>query len=460
MIRIILVISISLFYSQSFAGSEAQISGYAPGAAGEYIEVYRQADPVTGFSSLIERVKVEDNEHFNIRVDCNELCWLRLRYGIYELLVLVEKGVSYETKLPVFRELKVGEKLNPFFKYRLHHLKLDGNNINNSIRFIDSLYYDYTARITRGIYLGEQPGSSDSLVTSFEGQRNERWTGYSLKYFDCRHCLLEMVSEKRHIPSRDDIRLINQEFMPGMPAYTDLISQVFNGYLRHLSDSRGGGAIRDCINSAGPYSDIVDVIAPDGLLSNQSLIEYVILENLYNEYYKNYFRKESIEGIIEQMTENASDDYNRKLAARITEKINRLKPGNKPPGFSLENEDGEIYTLDSLRGKHSILVFGSAALPDTRAELNILKHWARDYNEQLSVVVILLDEDFESSLEKIGAVKYDFIFLDGHSAMGLEDIYELKYLPAFYFLDRDMRLIESPAPFPSENLRRLVVPKL
>ncbi|MDZ7737636.1 MAG: hypothetical protein U5K32_00925 [Bacteroidales bacterium] len=302
--------------------------------------------------------------------------------------------------------------------------------------------------------------SRDSLLASFEGFRKEQGDGYSLKYFDCRHSLLGMVSEKRNTPPADDIRLINKEFMPGMPAYTDLVSQVFNGYLRRLSAGPDGDAIKYCINSAGPYSEIKDIMASDGLLSNESLIEYVLLQNLYNEYYKNYFRKEAIEEIIEQMTENASDNYNRKLAVRITEKINRLKPGNKPPGFSLENKDGEIYTLDSLRGKHTILVFGTVALPDTRAELDILNTWTGQYDEQLSVLVILLDKDFESSLEKLGEGNYDFIFLDGYGSGSLEEIYELKYLPAFYFLDRDMRLIESPAPFPSENLKGSVVPKL
>ncbi len=475
MIRIILLISGIVFYSavaeggelrlrfyaKDTAGTEVQISGYATGAAGEYIEVYSQADPVTGVSDMIDRVQVMDDNYFTLSVDCDGLCWLRLRYGVYDLLVLVEEGGSYETELPRFTGLTAGEKLNPFFKHRVSQIKLAGNgNINNSIRFIDSLYFDYTARITRGIYLGEQLRSRDSLLKSFEGLREKQLKEYSLKYFECRHCLLRMISERRNIPSSDDIQLINKEFLPGMPAYTDLVSQVFNGYLRRLSASRNSDAIRARINSAGPYRDIRDILVTDGLLSNESLLEYVLLENLHNEYYKSYFRKEAVEEIIERMTENASDDYNRKLAVRIIEKINRLKRGNRPPGFSLEDKDGEVYTLDSLRGKHTILVFGTVALPDTRAELDILNSWAGQYDEHLSVLVILLDEDFESSLEKLGEENYNFIFLDGHGSGSLEEIYDLKYLPAFYFLDRDMRLIESPAPFPSENLKGSVVPKL
>lgn len=461
MIRIILLISISVFYYASAAGGEAELRGRAPGAAGEYIEVYSQPGPVTGVSRMIQRVQVEDNDYFTLSVDCSGICWLRLRYGIYELLVLVEEGGLYETELPVYRGLTVSEKLNPFFRYRLSHIKLAGRgSMNNSIRFIDSLYFDYTARITQGIYLGEPLRSRDSLLASFESLRDEQWSGYSLRYFNCRLCLLGMVSERRNIPAAEDKRLINKEFIPRMPAYTDLVSQVFNGYLGRLSAGPGGDALRNTINSAGSCSDIMDIMAADSLLSNESLIEYVLLENLYNEYHKSYFRKAATEEIIEGMSDNASDAYNRKLAARITEKINRLKPGNQPPGFSLENMEGELYTLDSLRGKHSILVFGTAALPDTRAELDILNSWASQYDDQLSVIIIMLDEDFKSSLEKLGAGNYDFIFLDGYGSGSLDESYELKYLPAFYFLDRDARLIYSPAPFPSENLRRSVVPKL
>ncbi|MDZ7737635.1 MAG: hypothetical protein U5K32_00920 [Bacteroidales bacterium] len=171
MIRIILLISGIIFYSAAAEGGEvqlrayatgaadeeAQLRAYAPGAAGEYIEVYSQADPVTGFSAMIDRVQVKANDYVTLSVDCNNLCWLRLRYGIYDLLVLVEEGGFYEAELPRFTGLTTGEKLNPFFKYRTFQIKLAGNgNINNSIRFIDSLYYDYIASITRGIYLGAE----------------------------------------------------------------------------------------------------------------------------------------------------------------------------------------------------------------------------------------------------------------------------------------------------------------
>jgi len=215
-----------------------------------------------------------------------------------------------------------------------------------------------------------------------------------------------------------------------------------------------------CINSGGPYHEIVRLIQEQEIIRDTSLLEFVMLSNLYNEYYMGGFRKEGVEKIFEWMSANAMNKYNRQLAGIITEKITRLKPGNIPPGFRLMNPDGKIYTLDSLRGKFTILAFGTMELPETKYELDILNNWTGEYKDRLAVVVILLEDDFKSSLERLGNDNYDFIFLDGSESTGLVQDYEIKYSPVFYFLNKDLRLIRSPAVLPSENLWGSVVLQL
>jgi len=99
-------------------------------------------------------------------------------------------------------------------------------------------------------------------------------------------------------------------------------------------------------------------------------------------------------------------------------------------------------------------------LPETKYELDILKTWTGEYKDSLAVVVILLDEDFDSSLERLRAGNYDFTFLDGSESTNLLGDYEIKYIPSFYFLNSDLRLILSPAILPSENLKNSVVLQL
>jgi hypothetical protein len=51
---------------------------------------------------------------------------------------------------------------------------------------------------------------------------------------------------------------------------------------------------------------------------------------------------------------------------------------------------------------------------------------------------------------------FNWVFLDGSQADSLEYLYDIKMYPVFIFLDREGKIIASPAPFPSENLELMV----
>ncbi|MFO7851614.1 MAG: TlpA family protein disulfide reductase [Bacteroidota bacterium] len=440
------------------SGREVHLNGIAPGGANKYIQLYSHPDPVTGQSIFIEKIRIPGHEEFSLSIDCENVCWLNLRYGVKEYIIVVQEGGSYEFELPVYKAMTENDKLNPFFEYDHAHLKIKGtDDINNNIRYIDSTFFKYSNHITRLIYLGEPLRDKDSILESFAGIKESLKEEYSAIYYEYRFCLLRLITEKRAAPTRYDTDLVNRKFLPRMPAYTDLVGQVFNGYLRRLANDSQTASLKVLINSGGPYHEIASLMLEQQAIRDTSLMEYVLLLNLHNEYYKGTFRKEGVERIIELISNDASNDYNRTLAQIIIEKIYKLKPGTRPPDFRLRNPKGEIYTLDSLREKFTLLVFGTTKLPETKLELDVLKTWAGDYKDRLYVVVVLLDDDFHSALESLQPADENFIFLDGSGSAGLAHDYEISYLPAFYLLDRNVRLIQSPALMPSENLRESVI---
>ena len=439
-------------------GQHVLIKGSAPGAAGEYIQLYTLPDPLTGRKKLIESIALDTTEMFFLRMDCDSLCWIILRLGVYEYQLLVESGESYQLELPGYKGMTWAEKLDPFFEHKTVHLHLgEAYNPNNAIRTVDSLYYEYLNLVTGSIYLGGELPDSDSLLRAFSRIKESLEGEYEKRYFSCRYSLLSMISVRDISPGPDVLNLINSGYSPSMPAYTDLVKQVFNGWLIRLANNDNTGEIRRIINSGNAYHSVVKLIIDQGSIRDTSLMEFVLLDNLYSVYYKGGFRKDAVEYLIEDMSSEAINKYNRDLAARALWQIRKLKPGNRPPPFSLPGRDGKVYTADSLRGKYSILVFGSADLTETAFELDILNRWVNDFKDRLAVVVILMDDNFELSLRKGDFGKYDFIFLDGSASDELLDNYEIRYLPSFYFLDREAKLLLSPSVMPSENLRELII---
>ncbi len=457
----IIITSLVIICSSTILGRDILLKGYAPGGSGKFIELYNQPDPVTGHSDLIERKQIFDDETFSFKINCDNISWFKLKYSVYEIIIVAREGNSYDLQLPYYKEMTRAEKLNPFFAYKPTYINMTGNDkTNNEIKYIDSLLYSYTNLFTRSTILGKPLVNKDSLLRSFAHIQESLSEEYANIYFEYRHCFLKMILRKQLIPGSYDIALINKRFLPDMPAYTELVSIMFNGYLKRLASDSQSSSLREYINSGGPYDEIVNLVQEDGIIKDTSLLEFVILFNLYNEYYSGGFLKEGLEDIFEWMSEHAVDEYNRNIADFIIEKINRLKPGNKPPVFKLKDQQGKIYTLDSLRGKYTLLAFGSTELPETKYELDILKNWTGEYKDRLAVVMILLDGDFDSSLEQLGAGNYDYTFLDGSGSTNLVGDYEIKYLPSFYFLNSDLRLILSPAILPSENLKGSVILQL
>ena len=461
-------VSILLFALATAASSEPAvqvntqppviINGSAPGAGSEHIYLYTLPNPITGEKKLVEKIAVDSAENFLFRMDCDSLCWLILQVGIYEYWLLVESGENYQLTLPGYRAVGRNEKMDPFFEYKSVHLRLGkGDNPNNAIRALDSLYYKYVNLVTGSIYLGKKLPDSDSLLSAFSKIGESLEGEYEKRYFSCRYSLLSMISRRGLSPGRDELDMINSSYSPRMPAYTDLVLQVFRGWLLRLANNDNKGELRKTINSGNNYHAIVEFLIRQGPVSDTSVLEFVLLDNLYSEYYKGGFRKEAVEDIVKDMSSEAINKYNRELAAQVLWELQRLKPGKRPPPFSLPGRDGLLYTPDSLRGKYSILVFGSADFPETGFELDILNRWVNDFTDSLAVVVILLDEDFESSFREGGFEKYDFIFLDGSASDKIMYDYEIRYLPAFYFLDREAKLLLSPSVMPSENLRQLII---
>jgi len=75
--------------------------------------------------------------------------------------------------------------------------------------------------------------------------------------------------------------------------------------------------------------------------------------------------------------------------------------------------------------------------------------------DDLQVITILTDPDFERGAEILRQKDIGWIILDGSMSKDLERAYDIRYLPTFFLIDRDAKLLASPAPMPSENLLKL-----
>ncbi len=123
-----------------------------------------------------------------------------------------------------------------------------------------------------------------------------------------------------------------------------------------------------------------------------------------------------------------------------------LAPGEKAPGFSLMDIDGNRVTLEQFRGKTVVIAFWSTWCSRCEEELTFLKQTLGDRTD---VAVLLVNQDSERkvSLDRVRAIREKLgirfpVLLD--EGLALWDSYGINALPTSVVVGKDgaLKLVE------------------
>lgn len=116
-----------------------------------------------------------------------------------------------------------------------------------------------------------------------------------------------------------------------------------------------------------------------------------------------------------------------------------LVAGQKAPGFSLKDIDGNRFTLEQFRGKTVVIAFWSTWCSRCEEELNFLKD---KFGDRTDVAVLLVNQDSAKkvSLERVRAIKERLgirfpVLLD--EGLALWEVYGINALPTSIVIGKD-----------------------
>lgn len=433
------------------------ISGSGQGYQGAVLRIYSQSDPVTKRLKPIIKIVCDEKGSFSFEVPCKARELIFIRTGIFCFTLYATEGSKYELRLPEFISKPGGEEQNPFFveKSLIPEVVNDTNDINNLIRLFDSeydpIFNDIAERVFRNFKKGEIPGLVGKLNKVSEATGPEFYSDF-VKY---RMIMLNLVAFGSYPGRIEDSTLINERFVPENQAYLDLVEQMYNGYFRGLSSGPLKESYRRAITLSS-LTNLREVILRDGKAVNKELQEYIILLNLYSEYYSGSIQLENAENIFSALKSEGASPFIKGIASTLLEKIKSGLPGSVLPDFSLDNSSGGKVSLKDFIGKYLIISFARSDNTATLMEFGLLKMWYKKYLNDLNIVTILMDNDYRSALKRMEKNAFSWYFLDGSSSDFLEYRYDIRMYPTFLLLDRESRIIADPALFPSENLESLI----
>ncbi|MFN8240851.1 MAG: TlpA disulfide reductase family protein [Bacteroidales bacterium] len=438
-------------------GQPVTISGSGNGYAGTALKVFRLTDPVTKLEEPIAGTSFNESGEFSLSIQVEGISTIYLRSGIFRFTLLVTPGTSYKLSLPDYTARPAGEEDNPFYSETVFIPSVTSpeGDINNLMRSFDieynSVFNAVAHRVFNNFRRSELPGYVERMNKVSSTGGNEAFSDF-VRY---RMVMLNLVANGEFQGRIEDSVIINRSFNISNPGYYDLVDQMFGGYFRNLGAGKNSDRLYKAIYSSSLPS-LKAAIISEGRVSNPELVDFIIMQNLYPEFFSGTIPREIISSIIESLGKDGSSAYIRETASFLSGRLSVFTRGKQLPGFNLADVNGKTHSLASFRGKPSLLCFISTSSGATMTELSVMNMWMKSFTGKLNVIFILTDKDFSRSAASLGTDYTYAVVLDGSSSASTRFQYGIIMLPAFIVVDSEGRIVSNPAPMPSENLARLI----
>jgi hypothetical protein len=459
--RLITTLLIVLLALQSLDGQKIRIQGSGKGYSGTELRFFYQSDPVTKSLVPLLRTDCDTAGRFACEINVKPSEIIIIKTGIYSLSLYIDTISDLEIKLPDFKAKTDEDEQNTFFAETkaIPGVVNDPRNLNNLIRTFDSVYNPVFNSVANRVMYNIGRKDIPSLIEKVNRVSAPANSEYFNEFVRYRLVMLNQVANGEYQGRMEDSVLVNAKFSPGNQAYIDLVEQMFMKYFRYISDGRLKVPFNQAIASSS-IEELKKVVMLGGKTTNEELAEYIIIINLFSEYYDSVIPGEKIILFLNELNNSGSSAYIRDLAKMISGSLTALNTGNKPPDLKMKDEQGKWMTLTDLKGKYVLLSFALSDNAFSVSEYGILKTWISKYKDNLFVVTVLRDKDFASGVKRLHNLGFNWIFLNGSDSDIAEYQYGVTMYPSFILIGRDGKILLEPSPFPSENLDAVLGKKI
>lgn len=261
--------------------------------------------------------------------------------------------------------------------------------------------------------------------------------------------------------------ILNKPILYNHYEYMTFFNAYFKGYLNAYSSTKSGENIYHLINTTGGYKQLDVFLKSDPELKSDSLRELVIIRNLWDYCFNNQFEKQAVLDILEQLLEKTNIAEHKKIIQNILQVNYKLQPGAQAPVFTAADRTGKNISLGDLKGRYVYLNFFSTKSLNSLKEMPKIADLIKKYGDKLVFVSICTDDSLKNYKDYLKLnPKYNWTILFNNSepkGKTAKDLYNLKGIPAFFFINQYGNLAQSPAPSPTQGfeykLKSLFKPK-
>lgn len=442
------------FGSLNLFSQEAIVFGNSPDYKGQELVFYHYSDFITATETEIGRCKVDVNGNFSCSIKILETTYVFSYLGIYKVYFFAEPTKRYNLFLPPREDKTEAQRLNPFFRetdMQVGIANIDKNDINYLINSFDSRFNENFDQIVIDAYKGKSQANIDSLINNLELKYSNGQNQYFKNYRDYRYGLLKQITYFKKSTSISNELFLNKPALYSNPAYMELFNLLYDKYFLFFSRTTSGNIIFKNISQDKSLSDLKETLSDNEVLSNDTLMEMVILKALYDEFFSDNFSRSALLTLLDSVYRTTKNAEHLLIAENIRAKITKLLPGFVPNNFTLFDVNDKEVTLDKFEGKYVYLNFCTTTSYTCLQEFPLLDKLYQKYGKHLEIVSISADkevEDLKSFMKNSG---YRWTFLHYGNKPDIIKDFDVRAYPTYFLIGPDRKLIYSPAPSPKEN---------
>lgn len=423
--------------SLNITAEDLVITGYAGGNLDSEVLLYRYSDPVSQNEVFVAATWPDNQGRFLMQVENSGITHYFIRNGIHDNHFFAGDSALIDIICYPFEPLPDRTVTDPFFSFeKINAADTRTCSLNNLIISFEEQYeYGRILEMSDCQGLSEHP--------------------YAALWVRFREASLKVA----HMPGskfrRETFKEIAPFFDPGNEAATELAGLIYTGYIRELADTERGDIVTRVMEDGETPIELIRLVTEKRGM-NRVTAEYILLENLYREFFESRFNRGDITAVTGWFRDNGEGEMIREIASSLYIQMRALLPGGELPHFVLEGGDGKSYSPGSFIGKYLLMVFIDTRSPLTWHELTLLKSSIGPYSNYIEIVTILCDPDYEMARAAMKIRGFDWLMLDASAEYGFKSVYKTRPLPLFVFAGPGLEIINNPAPWPSENLMKII----
>jgi peroxiredoxin len=444
-----------LFLSVSLAaGQNITIQGSAPACKGKEAGLYTYDDLLTYRELKQSSTTIDTAGNFTLKLNSDIIQRVFIKIENRKGHLYAAPGGAYNVIFPDPDTIKY-QNPNTVKLVSLNWKFKDTLDINALIIHYNMFFEDYYSQRYEYFVTNRAFEKIDSLrILSAQRYKHvkdpyfQNYIDYSITSFKASFSRNEKSIQKEF--AKRPVQDRNNEYM-------ELFNIAFKGYFQKLLLTARETQLMSSINDRSSYPALLETLAKEELLANDTLRELVMLKGIYDAYTDTRFKRDNLKDILEQAAAGSKIEEHRKMAANINRIFNTLALGSSAPRFELPDKSGKMVNLSDYKDKIVYIGFFTTTCTKCLQELKAFTDLKKELGDKVVLISISLDDtidEFNSFLAK--NPKYNWTFLYTGSDSRIKEDYNIKAIPAFFLINPQGKLAQFPAQSPSQGVEEML----